>query len=125
MLKKLLVWGMVLVVTASLAVPAFAQATADLNTEWGSDQWLVSQFGVNGDISPFCQTIGEDPDALADWLAQFPNLANVCGVAPATEGSGDVSGSGGGGNGGVSGPEFGEQTSESGDITTQNDDSSI
>lgn len=119
MLKKLLVWGMV-VVTASLAVPAFAQATADLNTEWGSDQWLVSQFGVNGDISPFCQTIGEDPDALADWLAQFPNLANVCDVAPATEDSGDASGSGG-----VSGPEFGEQTSESGDITTQNNDSSI
>ncbi len=116
MLKKLLVWGMVLVVTASLAVPAFAQAMADLNMEWGSDQWLVSQFGVNGDISPFCQTIGEDPDALADWLAQFPNLSNVCDFAPAAEGSGDTSGSGG-----VSEPNSGEQTSESGDIMTEND----
>ena len=122
MLKKLLILGVVLVVTASLAVPAFAQAMADLNMEWGSDQWLVSQFGVNGDIGPFCQTIGEDPDALADWLSQYPNLANVCDFAPATESSGDVSG-GGGGSGGASGPEVGDQTSESGDITTQNNPS--
>ena len=113
---------MVLVVTAMLAVPAFAQAAADLNMEWGSDQWLVSQFGVNGDIGPFCQTIGGDPDALADWLAQYPNLANVCDFTQAAEGSGDASGSGdtsgGGGTGGGTGLGSDEQTSESGDITT-------
>jgi hypothetical protein len=114
-LKKLLVWAVVLVVTAMLAVPAFAQAAADLNMEWGSDQWLVSQFGVNGDIGPFCQTIGGDPDALADWLAQYPNLANVCDFTQATEGSGDTSGTGGG-----TGLSSDEQTSESGDISTEN-----
>jgi hypothetical protein len=107
-----------------LAVPAFAQAAADLNMEWGSDQWLVSQFGVNGDIGPFCQTIGGDPEALADWLAQYPNLANVCDFTQAAEGSGDTSGtgdtSGGGGTGGGTGLSSDEQTSESGDITTEN-----
>ena len=129
MLKKLLVWVGVLVVAASLAVPAFAQTTSDLNVKWGSDPWLINQFGINGDISPFCQTIAQDPTELADWLAQFPNLANVCGFSPASGdssgsgGGGDISGSGDvsdGGGSGVSGPNFGEQTSESGDIATEN-----
>ena len=78
MFKKLLAWLAVLLVAALLALPASAQVTADLTVEWGSDQWLTNQFGVRGDIQPFCETIGQDPDELAGWLAQFPNLANVC-----------------------------------------------
>ena len=79
MFKKLLVWAAVLMVAALLAVPAFAQATADLTLEWGSDEWLINQFGGGtGDIQPFCDTIAQDPTELAGWEAQFPNLANVC-----------------------------------------------
>ncbi len=124
MLKKLLVWGMVLVVTASLAVPAFAQTTTDLNTEWGSEKWLINQFGVNGDISQFCQTIGQDPAERAEWLAQFPNLANVCNFSPATGGGGSDGGSG------VSEPNSADQTPaadqtpESGGIPSANGSSS-
>jgi len=81
-LKKLLVWVSVLVVAAVLAVPAFAQTTSDLTEVWGSDQWLMNQFGANGDISGFCETVGQDPEKLAGWLAQFPNLAGLCSWSP-------------------------------------------
>jgi hypothetical protein len=114
MLKKLLVWGSVLIVAALLAVPSFAQTTTDLNTEWGSDKWLVNQFGINGDISPFCQTIGQDPTERAKWLTQFPNLANVCNFSPAT----------GDGGSGVSEPNSADQRPESGGIPSANDGSS-
>ena len=76
--KKLPVWGAVLVVAGLLAAPAFAQ-TADLTEAWGSDQWLINQFGIKGDITPFCQTVEQKPDAEAGWVAQFPNLADLCG----------------------------------------------
>jgi len=78
-LKKLLVWATMLLIAALLAVPAFAQATADLSVGWGSDEWLLNQFSVDGDIQPFCETIAQDPTELEGWLAQFPNLASVCG----------------------------------------------
>lgn len=79
MLKKLLVWVAVLLVAALLAVPALAQTT-DPASVWGSDEWLVNQFGdQNGDITNFCNTVGGKPDAKASWEAEFPNLANVCG----------------------------------------------
>ena len=114
MLKKLLVWGSVLIVAALLAVPAFAQTAIDLNTEWGSEKWLINQFGVNGDISQFCQTIGQDPAERAEWLAQFPNLANVCNFSPATGGGGSDGGSG------VSEPNSADQTPESDGIQSAN-----
>jgi hypothetical protein len=116
-LKKLLVWGGVLIVAASLAAPAFAQTTLDLNEKWGSEQWLINQFGVNGDISPFCQTIGQDPTERAKWLTQFPNLAKVCNFSPAT-------GGGGGDGGSVSEPNSADQTPESSGIPRANDGSS-
>jgi hypothetical protein len=78
MLMKLMGLAVVLLTAALLAVPAFAQARADLSVEWGSDEWLRNQFSVDGDIQPFCETIGQDPAALEGWLAQHPNLVNVC-----------------------------------------------
>ena len=76
MLKKLLVSSAVLLVAALLAVPAFANP-ADLSVEWGSDQWLINEFGVNGDITPFCQSI--KPADQANWAMQYPNLPASCG----------------------------------------------
>ncbi len=114
MLKKLLVWGGVLIVAASLSVPAFAQTTTDLNVEWGSEKWLTNQFGVNGDISPFCQTISQDPTERAKWVTQFPNLAKVCNFSPTT----------GGGGSGVSEPNPADQTPESSGIPADNGSSS-
>ncbi len=76
MLKKLMVWGTVLLIAALLAVPSFAQ-TADLSLMWGSDEWLINQFGdERGDLTEFCQAAGEDK---AGWAAQFPNLVDLCG----------------------------------------------
>ena len=76
MLKKLLVSSAVLLVAALLAVPALANP-ADLSLEWGSEQWLINEFGVNGDITPFCQSI--KPDAQASFAQQYPNLPSLCG----------------------------------------------
>jgi len=75
-LKKLMVWASVLVIAALLSVPAFAQ-TADLSLMWGSDEWLINQFGdENGDLTEFCLAASED---RAGWSAQFPNLVSLCG----------------------------------------------
>jgi hypothetical protein len=75
-LKKLMVWASVLVIAALLSVPAFAQ-TADLSLMWGSDEWLINQFGdENGDLTEFCLAASED---RAGWSAQFPNLVGLCG----------------------------------------------
>ena len=114
MLKKLLVWGSVLIVAALLAAPSFAQTATDLNTEWGSEKWVVNQFGVDGDISPFCQTIGQDPTERAKWLTQFPNLANMCNFSPTTDDGGS----------GVSEPNSADQTPESTDIQNAQSSSS-
>jgi hypothetical protein len=76
MLKKLLVSSAMLLVVALLAVPALANP-ADLSLEWGSEQWLINEFGVNGDITPFCQSI--KPDAQASFAQQYPNLPSLCG----------------------------------------------
>ena len=76
MLKKLMVWASVVVIAALLSVPAFAQ-TADLSLMWGSDEWLINQFGdENGDLTEFCLAASED---RAGWSAQFPNLVGLCG----------------------------------------------
>ena len=76
MLKKLTVWATVLLIAALLSVPAFAQ-TADLSLMWGSDEWLINQFGdENGDLAEFCLSASEDQ---AGWSAQFPNLIGLCG----------------------------------------------
>jgi hypothetical protein len=75
-LNKLLAIVMVLLIAAVMAVPAFANP-ADLTLEWGSVPWLINEFGVNGDVTQFCQSI--QPDAQAGWKAQFPNLPSVCG----------------------------------------------
>src|SRR3954447_10809241 len=84
MLKKLLAWGSVLVVAALLAVPAFADP-ADLSSEWGSDQWLIDQFGVNGDITSFCKSIKRKDQS--SWAQQFPNLPGLCGWTQPQESS--------------------------------------
>jgi hypothetical protein len=76
MLKKLLAWGSVLLIAALLAVPAFADP-ADLSSEWGSNQWLIDQFGVNGDITSFCQGIKRKDQAT--WTQEYPNLPALCG----------------------------------------------
>ena len=80
MLKKLLAWvlawGVVLLVAALLAVPAFAQVASPTLT-WGSDEFLTNEFGgVNGDITPFCQSIL--PGGQAGWVKMFPNLGGLC-----------------------------------------------
>jgi hypothetical protein len=84
MLKKLLAWGSVLVVAALLAVPAFADP-ADLSSEWGSDQWLIDQFGANGDITSFCKSIKRKDQT--SWRQQFPNLPGLCGWSQPQESS--------------------------------------
>ena len=83
MLKKLLAVTVVLSTAALMAVPTLAQtaapATADLNLVWGSEAWFVNQFGVNGDISGICNTIGQNAATQASWTAQFPDLPQWCG----------------------------------------------
>lgn len=79
MFTKLPIWIAMLLVAALVAMPAFAQANTDFGAVWGSDQWLIDQFGVNGDITPFCNTISQKPDSKAQWEAEFPNLTDLCG----------------------------------------------
>jgi hypothetical protein len=81
MLKKLLAWvlawGVVLLVAALLAVPAFAQV-ANPMLPFGSDAFLTNEFGdANGDMTPFCQSI--QPSAQEGWMKVFPNLSGMCG----------------------------------------------
>jgi hypothetical protein len=78
-LKKLLAVVVVALTAAVMAVPAFAQS-ADLTLEWGSDEWLINQFGdENGDVTTFCNTLAQNPDVQAGWVAEFPNLPGLCG----------------------------------------------
>ena len=78
MLKKLLAMIVVLLMAAFTAVPALAQ-TVDLTLPWGSEEWFRSMFGVNGDITEICNTIGQDPATEATWTSQFPDLPQWCG----------------------------------------------
>lgn len=76
MLKKLAIYVAVLMIAALISIPAFAQ-TVDLGLEWGSEGWLIGQFGdETGDLTEFCLAAGED---AAGWTAQFPELAPLCG----------------------------------------------
>lgn len=79
MLNKLLAMAVVLLMAAVIAVPAFAQ-TADLSLEWGSEEWLINQFGDEfGDVTAFCETAGQTADTIAGWGAVFPGLYDLCG----------------------------------------------
>ena len=79
MLNKLLAMIVVLLIAVVMAVPAFAQ-TADLRMEFGSDEWLINQFGdESGDVTAFCETAGQTEETKAGWKAVFPNLAGLCG----------------------------------------------
>ncbi len=70
-----MVWVIVVLMAAVLAVPAFAQ-NADLTLEFGSPEWLANAFGSDEN---FCTTVGQDPAVRAGWEAQFPELAAYCG----------------------------------------------
>ena len=76
MLKNLLTLSAVLLLVALLAAPAYAQV-ADPMLEPGSDEYLINLFGVDGDITPFCQNI--EPGTEAGWMAVYPNLGGLCG----------------------------------------------
>jgi hypothetical protein len=76
MLKKLLTLSAVLLLVALLAAPAYAQV-ADPMLEAGSDEYLINLFGVDGDITPFCQNIESGTEA--GWMAVYPNLGGLCG----------------------------------------------
>ena len=76
MLKKLLALSVVLLIVALLAAPAYAQV-ADPMLEPGSDEYLINLFGVDGDITPFCENI--QPGSEAGWMAVYPNLGGLCG----------------------------------------------
>lgn len=78
MLKKLLALVAALLISAVMAVPAFAQS-ADLTLEWGSPDWLTSLFG---DVPGFCENVGSSPDDQAVWEAMFPGISEWCGLAP-------------------------------------------
>ena len=80
MLRKLLAMIVVLTIAAAMAVPAFAQTLPDLSLEWGSEEWLINQFGDEyGDVTLFCETAGQSADTIAAWGAAFPNLYDLCG----------------------------------------------
>ena len=76
MLKKLLALSVVVLVVALLAAPAYAQV-ANPMLEPGSDEYLINLFGVDGDITPFCENI--QPSTEAGWMAVYPNLGSLCG----------------------------------------------
>jgi hypothetical protein len=89
-LKKLLFVGVVVLMVVLISVPTLAQvdttqqsapdpAAADPNNSgWGSEAWFRNQFGVNGDISGICNTIGQNSATEADWTAQYPDLPQWC-----------------------------------------------
>jgi hypothetical protein len=76
MLKKLLALSVVVLVVAFPAAPAYAQV-ADPMLDPGSDEYLINLFGVDGDITPFCENI--EPGSEAGWMAVYPNLGGLCG----------------------------------------------
>ncbi len=79
MLNRVLVLVMVLLISTVVAVPAFAQ-TADLGLEWGSQEWLIDQYGDEfGDVTAFCETAGQTADTIAGWGATHPELYDLCG----------------------------------------------
>ena len=78
MLNKVLVLVMVLLIAVVVNVPAFAQA--DLGLEWGSQEWLIEQYGDEfGDVTTFCETAGQTADTIAGWGAAHPGLYELCG----------------------------------------------
>jgi hypothetical protein len=77
-LKKLLALVAALLVSAVMAVPAFAQS-ADLTIEWGSADWLTNLFGG---VPGFCDNVGQSPDDQAVWEAMFPGISDWCGLEP-------------------------------------------
>jgi hypothetical protein len=76
MLKKLLALSVVVLVVALLAAPAYAQV-ANPMLEPGTDEYLINLFGLEGDITPFCENV--EPGSQAGWMEVFPNLGNLCG----------------------------------------------
>jgi hypothetical protein len=76
MLKKLLALSVVVLVVALLAAPAYAQV-ANPMLESGTDEYLINLFGLEGDITPFCENV--EAGSQAGWMAVFPNLGNLCG----------------------------------------------
>jgi len=79
MLNKVLILVMVLLIAVVVNVPAFAQ-TADLGQEWGSQEWLIEQYGDEfGDVTTFCETAGQTADTIAGWGAAHPGLYELCG----------------------------------------------
>jgi hypothetical protein len=78
-INKVLVLVMVVLIAVVVNVPAFAQA-ADLGLEWGSQEWLIEQYGDEfGDVTTFCETAGQTADTIAGWGATHPGLYELCG----------------------------------------------
>ena len=78
-LNKVLVLVIVLLIAVVVNVPAFAQ-TPDLGLEWGSQEWLIGQYGDEfGDVTTFCETAGQTADTIAGWGAAHPGLYELCG----------------------------------------------
>ena len=91
MLKKLSFAVLVVLMVVSISVPTLAQVdttqqnaadptTTDITTSgWGDEAWFINQFGVDGDISGICNTIGQNSATEANWTAQYPDLPQWCG----------------------------------------------
>ena len=78
MLKKLLALVAALLVSAVMALPAFAQ-TADLSVGWGTPEFFDNVFGG---VTGFCDNVGQTPEDQAVWEAMFPGISEWCGLAP-------------------------------------------
>lgn len=78
MFKKLLAVGVVVLIAAMLAIPAFAQTTsADLNIPYGSEAWLAQQFGNDPNL---CSTIAQNPDVQTQWVNMYGDaIKSYCG----------------------------------------------
>jgi hypothetical protein len=72
-LRRLSVLAVVLVVSAMMAVPAFAQEEAE-TTDQGSTF-----------TADFCPTLQQDATVWELMLAMFPSLAETCGTETVTE----------------------------------------
>ena len=92
MLKKLSFVAVAVLMVVSISVPTLAQVdttqqnaaaaptTTDTTTSgWGDEAWFINQFGVDGDISGICNTIGQNSATEANWTAQYPDLPQWCG----------------------------------------------
>ncbi len=73
MLRRLSVLAVVLVVSAMMAVPAFAQEEAE-TTDQGSTF-----------TADFCPTLQQDATVWDLMLSMFPSLAETCGTEIETE----------------------------------------